>query len=86
MYGKSIIACTSTAAGGRISKIVPFLDHGAAVTTSRNDVNYVVTEYGIAHLKGKTLKQRSRALINIAHPDFREQLKDEFEKLYQTKF
>ena len=62
------------------------IDHGAAVTTSRNDVNYVVTEYGIAHLKGKTLKQRSRALINIAHPDFREQLKDEFEKLYQTKF
>lgn len=84
--GKSIIACTSTAGGGKISKIVPFLDHGAAVTTSRNDVNYVVTEYGIAHLKGKTLKQRSRELINIAHPDFRDQLKDEFEKLYKTKF
>ena len=84
--GKSIIACTSTTAGGKISKIVPFLDQGAAVTTSRNDVNYVVTEYGIAHLKGKTLKQRSRELINIAHPDFRDQLKDEFEKLYQTEF
>ena len=84
--GKSIITCTSTTAGGKISKIVPFLDQGAAVTTSRNDVNYVVTEYGIAHLKGKTLKQRSRELINIAHPDFRDQLKDEFEKLYQTEF
>lgn len=84
--GKSIIACTSTAGGGKISKIVPFLTPGAAVTTSRNDVNYVVTEYGIAQLKGKTLKQRSRELINIAHPDFRDQLKDEFEKLYQTKF
>ena len=43
-------------------------------------------EYGIAQLKGKTLKQRSRELINIAHPDFRDELKDEFEKLYQTKF
>lgn len=84
--GKSIIACTSTAGGGKISKIVPFLTPGAAVTTSRNDVNYVVTEYGIAQLKGKTLKQRSRELINIAHPDFRDQLKDEFEKLYKTKF
>lgn len=84
--GKSIIACTSTSAGGKISKIIPFLNEGAAVTTSRNDVNYIVTEYGIAQLKGKTLKQRSRELINIAHPDFRDQLKDEFEKLYQTKF
>lgn len=84
--GKAIIATRSTARGGTISKIVPFLDHGAAVTTSRNDVNYVVTEYGIAQLKGKTLKQRSRELINIAHPKFRDWLIDEFERLYQTKF
>lgn len=84
--GKSIIACTSTTGGGKISKIVPFLDLGAAVTTSRNDVDYIVTEFGIAHLKGLTIKQRARALINIAHPRFRDELIQKFEELYQTKF
>ena len=69
--GKSIIAMPSTASKGKVSRIVPFLDEGSAVTTSRNDVHYVVTEYGIAELRGKTLKQRARALIEIAHPDFR---------------
>lgn len=72
--GKSIIAIPSTAKRGMISRIVPMLDEGSAVTTSRNDVNYVVTEYGIADLRGKTLRQRAEALISIAHPDFREEL------------
>lgn len=80
--GRSIIAMLSTAKGGTISRIVPFLDPGAAVTTSRNDVHYVITEYGIALLKGKTLKERARALIKIAHPKFRKELKDEYERRF----
>lgn len=84
--GKAIIAMPSTAAHGKISKIVPLLDEGAAVTTSRNDVDYVVTEFGIAHLKGATLRQRAIALIKIAHPDFREGLIAEFEKRFHCKY
>ncbi|HEY8804444.1 MAG TPA: acetyl-CoA hydrolase/transferase C-terminal domain-containing protein [Clostridium sp.] len=84
--GKSIMAMSSTAAKGTISKIVPLLDEGSAVTTSRNDVRYVVTEYGIARLRGKNLKQRARALINIAHPDFRFSLTQEWEKRFNCKF
>lgn len=84
--GKAIIAMPSTAAHGKISKIVPLLDTGAAVTTSRNDIDYVVTEFGIAALKAKTLKQRAKALINIAHPDFRPGLIEEFEKRFHCKF
>ncbi|MBU5425421.1 acetyl-CoA hydrolase/transferase family protein [Tissierella pigra] len=84
--GKSIIAMPSTAAKGKISRIVPIIDEGAAVTTSRNDVHYVVTEYGVANLKGKTLKARGRALINIAHPDFRDQLIKEWEIRFSGKF
>ena len=80
--GRSIIAMPSTAAGGKISRIVSLLDEGAAVTTSRNDVDYVVTEYGVAHLKGHTLKQRAQALIRIAHPDFREELQKEFARRF----
>ena len=76
--GKSILAMPSTAARGKVSRIVPYLAAGAAVTTSRNEVDYVVTEYGIAHLKGKTLRQRAESLIRIAHPDFRESLTEEF--------
>jgi 4-hydroxybutyrate CoA-transferase len=78
--GKSIIAMPSTASGGRISRIVPVLDEGAAVTTSRNDVHYVVTEYGVADLRGKTLRDRAKVLIDIAHPDFRESLRKEADK------
>ena len=63
---------------GKTSKIVPLLDEGAAVTTSRNDADYVVTEYGVAALKGRTLRQRARALIDIAHPDFRPMLKEAY--------
>ena len=87
--GKAIIAMPSVASkkdGTMVSKITPYIDHGAAVTTSRNDVDYIVTEYGIAELKGKTLKERARNLINIAHPDFREELKVEFEKRFCAKF
>lgn len=84
--GRSIIAMPSTASGGKVSKIAPFLDHGAAVTTSRNDVEYIITEYGIAHLRNQTMRDRARALINIAHPDFRDQLKEEFEKRFNAKF
>ncbi|MGH4138836.1 acetyl-CoA hydrolase/transferase family protein [Clostridium sp.] len=84
--GKSIMAMSSTTAKGTISKIVPLLDEGSAVTTGRNDVNYVVTEYGIAQLKGKTLKERARAMINIAHPDFKNELIQEFEKRFTCKF
>jgi len=86
--GKAIIAMPSVAKkkdGTMISKIVPYIDHGAAVTTSRNDVDYIITEYGIAELKGKSLKQRAKNLINIAHPDFRDELKEEFEKRFNVK-
>ena len=79
--GKAIIAMPSTVKG-KISKIVPQLDNGAAVTTSRNDVDYVVTEYGVAKLKGRTLRQRAQALIAIAHPDFREELMEEFHRRF----
>ncbi len=72
--GKPIIALPSTAKEGTISRIVPRLSEGAGVTTTRGDVHYVVTEYGVAELHGKSIMQRALALINIAHPDFREQL------------
>lgn len=84
--GKSIIAMLSTASDDKISRIVPLLDEGAAVTTSRNDIHYIVTEYGIADLRGKTLKDRARALIAIAHPKFREQLIVEWERRFKTKY
>ena len=72
--GKPIIALPSTAKGGTISRIVPFLKQGAGVVTTRADVHYVVTEYGVAYLHGKNLRERAKALIEIAHPDFREEL------------
>ena len=84
--GKSIMAIPSTAGHGKISKIVPFLDQGAEVTTSRNDVNYVVTEYGIAQLRGKNLSERARALIEIAHPYFRPGLIREYESRFYKKY
>lgn len=84
--GRSIIAMPSTAKNNTISKIVPTITENSAITTPRNDVNYIVTEYGIAQLKGKTLKNRARALINIAHPDFREELKAEFVHRFNEEF
>jgi acetyl-CoA hydrolase len=73
--GKPIIALPSSTKNATVSKIVPFLRQGAGVVTSRADVHYVVTEYGIAQLYGKTVRERANELINIAHPDFREELR-----------
>ena len=84
--GKSIIAMPSTTADGKISKIVPVLSEGSVVTTLRTDVDYIITEYGIARMTGLTLKQRATALINIAHPKFRDELIEAFEKRFRTKF
>ncbi|RKY88012.1 4-hydroxybutyrate CoA-transferase [candidate division KSB1 bacterium] len=72
--GKPIIALPSTAKNGTISRIVSTLKVGAGVVTTRADVHYIVTEYGIAHLHGKGIKERAKSLINIAHPNFREEL------------
>ncbi len=72
--GRSLIALPSTAKGGKISRIVLALEPGTGVVTSRADVDFVVTEYGIASLKGKTIRQRAVALIGVAHPDFRKNL------------
>ena len=80
--GRAIIALPSTAAKGSVSRIVASLDRGQAVTTSRYDVDYVVTEYGVAHLKWKTNRDRAKALISIAAPEFRETLKNEYNQLY----
>ena len=84
--GRSIIAMPSTAAGGKVSKIVAAIDEGAAVTTSRNDVEYVITEYGIANLRYYTIRERARALIEIAHPEFRDELKAAFEKRFSCGY
>ena len=78
--GKSFIAFTSTAKNGTISKIKPILAPGAICTTSKNDVDYIVTEYGVAHLRGRSLSERARQLIAIAHPDFRDELRFEAKK------
>ncbi|MDA8429419.1 MAG: 4-hydroxybutyrate CoA-transferase [Geobacteraceae bacterium] len=72
--GKSFITTASTAKNGTISSIVPTLTAGASVTTNKNDVDHVVTEFGVAKLRGQTARQRALNLINIAHPDFREEL------------
>ena len=79
--GKSFIVLPSTAKEGAISRIVPTLAPGAHVSTSKNDINQVVTEYGIANLRGKTAKQRAQELINIAHPDFRTELREAAKKM-----
>jgi acyl-CoA hydrolase/GNAT superfamily N-acetyltransferase len=75
--GKAIIAMPSTAKKGSISRIVSHLSPGAGVVTTRGDVHYVATEYGVAYLHGKSVQERALALISIAHPDFREQLLSE---------
>ena len=72
--GKPIIALPSTAKNDTISRIAPMLDPGAGVVTSRGLVRYVVTEYGVAYLHGKSIRERAKALIEIAHPKFREEL------------
>ena len=80
--GVPIIALPSTAKGGELSRIVPSLKEGAGVVTSRADVRYVVTEHGVAQLWGKSLRERAKALVDIAHPDFREDL----ERAYADHF
>jgi 4-hydroxybutyrate CoA-transferase len=72
--GKPIIALPSTAKDGELTRIVPSLKLGAGVTTSRNDIHCVVTEYGVAELYGKSIRQRAQALIDVAAPEFREEL------------
>jgi len=74
--GKPIIALPSTAKDGTVSRIAPELDAGAGVVTTRGDVHYVVTEYGVAYLHGKTIRQRAMSLIEIAHPSFRAELRN----------
>ncbi len=81
--GKPIIALPSTAKNDTISRIVPTLDPGAGVVTSRGAVHYVVTEYGVAYLHGRSIRQRAEALIQIAHPEFRNQL---YEYCERTKW
>jgi len=80
--GRSILAMTSTAGRGKISRVKLFLDAGTPVTTPRDEVQYIVTEYGIADLRGKSNFDRARALIKIAHPDFREQLREEYQRTF----
>jgi acyl-CoA hydrolase/GNAT superfamily N-acetyltransferase len=75
--GKTILAIPSTAEKGTISRIVPFLKEGAGVTLHRGDVHYVVTEYGIAYLQGKNIRERAMELISIAHPKFKPWLIEE---------
>jgi 4-hydroxybutyrate CoA-transferase len=81
--GLPIIALPASAfiKGQNTSKIVPLLKHGAGVVTTRNHVRFIVTEYGVADLYGKTIRQRARALINIAHPEFREDLERQAQEL-----
>jgi acyl-CoA hydrolase len=78
--GKSIVAFKSTARNDTISHIVPMMDPGTVVTTSRVDVDYVVTEYGVASLRGRSIRERVKELINIAHPNFRDYLRSEAER------
>jgi acyl-CoA hydrolase len=79
--GKSIIACRSTAKKGQISTIVPVFPEGTAVTLHRSHTDYIVTEWGSVRLTGLTVKERTKALISIAHPDFRSELTEQAKKL-----
>ena len=80
--GRNIIALPSTAKGGSVSRIVSQLEPGTVVTVPRTLADIVVTEYGIAKLKGKTQRQRAEELIAVAHPDFRGELKEQATKLF----
>lgn len=79
--GVPIIALPSTAKDDQISRITPMLQHGAGVVTTRNHVHYIITEYGIADLYGKTVRQRAQQLINIAHPKFRDEITKQAKEL-----
>jgi acyl-CoA hydrolase/GNAT superfamily N-acetyltransferase len=78
--GKTILAMPSTGEGGKVSRIVPFLKEGAGVTLCRGDIRYVVTEFGIAYLHGKNIRERAMSLIAIAHPDYQPWLIEEAKK------
>lgn len=82
--GKAFIVVPSTAKNDSISRIVPALSPATHVSTSKNDINYVVTEYGVAQLRGKSAKQRARELIAIAHPDFRAELSEQARRMNLT--
>ena len=84
--GRAIMAMPSTAAKGNVSRIVSIITEGSAVTTTRNDVDYVVTEFGVAKLKGKTLRHRAKELIKIAHPNFQDELKLEYKKRFGEEY
>jgi acyl-CoA hydrolase/RimJ/RimL family protein N-acetyltransferase len=75
--GKTILVIQSTAKSGEVSRIVPFLDSGAGVTLNRGDIHYIVSEYGIAYIHGKNIRERAMDLIAIAHPKFRSGLIEE---------
>jgi acyl-CoA hydrolase len=75
--GQGFVVLQSTAADGSVSRIVPTLTAGSAVTTMKNTVDKVVTEFGVAELRGKGIRERTRALIAIAHPDHRDRLRHE---------
>jgi acyl-CoA hydrolase len=79
--GKSIIACASTARGGKLSTIVPMLPEGSAVTLHRSHVDHVVTEHGVARLRGRTVRERVHELVAVAHPDFRADLTEKAKAL-----
>ncbi|MDQ0216614.1 acyl-CoA hydrolase [Oikeobacillus pervagus] len=79
--GRAVLCLHSTAKKDTISRIVPVLNGGTPVTTSKNDVDYIVTEYGIARLRGKTIRERTKELIRIAHPNFREELTFQVKKM-----
>ncbi len=86
--GKSIMVLPSTTDDGKISRIVPYLYPGSGVTVTRGDIHYVVTEYGVAYVHGKSIRERAMLLINIAHPDFREELLEAAKKqayIYQDQ-
>ncbi|MDO5290633.1 MAG: acetyl-CoA hydrolase/transferase C-terminal domain-containing protein [Pseudomonadota bacterium] len=79
--GKAFIVLPSTAKNDTISRIAPVLNPGTHVTTSKNDIDYVVTEYGVAQLRGRTAQQRAKSLIAIAHPKFRDELTEAAQKM-----
>ena len=80
--GKAILAMPSTAKKGALSRIVPVFEAGTTVTTPRTDTHYIVTEYGIANLRGKSLRERAKLLIGIAHPKFRDELWAAYKERY----
>ena len=80
--GRSIMVLPSTAKRGQLSRIVPMLEPGSTLTTPRQYADYVVTEFGIVNLQGKTQRQRAEALIEIAHPDFQPELKAQAKRMF----